>query len=222
MPEVALLPESAPSSSISSRMRNWIHRHALEGRKEEYLSKWNHVMEGVSGLPRFELEKHLSDEASKYARDRVIRDVLVAAAATVGTGVGIADIVALKNPERIRKLFMDLGAKVAGWATEKATSAASEAAKAGLKGTIRAIKGKGSPDLVTQLAREATTQAATGVQQAAENNGVQTAIATAAFDTTSMALQGVTAAAEAHVLAAPKSLMARLLYRVSSALSLKK
>ncbi len=101
---------------MGGRIHTLLHAHTPEGRREEYLEKWKHVLEGVNGLPRYELEKRLNDEAGKYARDRVMRDVLVLTATTAGAGVGIAAIVAIKNPDWTRKLFTDLGAKVSGWA----------------------------------------------------------------------------------------------------------
>lgn len=206
--------EVSPVPRITTRIKDWLHRHTPEGRKNEYLTKWNHVMEGVNGLPRFELEKRLNDEAKKYARDRVVRDVLVAAAATAGAGVGIASIVALKNPERIQRLFTDLGAKVTGWATEKVSNAASEATKASLKGALKAITK--NPDLVGDLAHVATEHAATGVQQAAGSTDVQAKLELAGFDAAGAVIDGATIAVQAHAAGAPDSVKATFLRGIAN------
>ncbi len=213
--------ESSPLSRVSTRVKDWIHTHTPEGRREEYLGQWQHVLEGVSGLPRFELEKRLNDEAGKYARGRVLRNVFVVAATATGAVVGAVGIIELKKRNwQMGRLFSDLGAKTTNWAKETVRNAASAATKLGLEGAARAITDQ--PDLITDLASRATEQAATGVQQAAESTGVQTALATSAFDATSAALQGATAAAESHAKAAPHNFVAMLLKKVSSALSPKK
>ncbi len=205
--------ESSSVSRVITRIKDAVHLHTPEGRKQEYLSKWNHVMEGVNGLPRFELEKRLNDEAEKYARDRVVRDVLVAAAATAGAGVGIASIVALKNPERIQRLFTDLGAKVTGWATEKVSNAASEATKASLKGALKAITR--NPDLVGDLAHVATEHAATGVQEAAASPDVQARLELAGLDTAGALIDGATKATVAKASAFPATTEAGVLNFIS-------
>lgn len=209
--------ETSPVSRITTRIKDWVHLHTPEGRKEEYLTKWNHVMEGVNGLPRFELEKRLNDEAGKYARDRVLRDIVVASAATAGAGLGIAGIVALKNPEITRKLFTDLGAKVTGWATEKVTNAASEATKAGLKGALKAITG--NPDLVGNLAHVATEHAATGAQTAAASADVQAKLELAGFDAAGAVIDGATKATVAKASAFPATTEAGVLNFISRLLN---
>lgn len=215
MPEVTpdLLPiniphEVSPVPRITTRIKNWIHRHTPEGRKDEYLTKWNHVMEGVSGLPRFELEKRLNVEAGKYARDRVTRDVLVVTAATAGAGLSIGGIVALKSP-RIRALFTDLGAKVKNWATEKVSNAASKATKAGLKGALKAITG--NPNLVGDLAHVATEHAAAGLQQAVASDDVQNRLKLTGFDASVAAIDGAKTAVETQIEAAPDHVKGKVL-----------
>ncbi len=104
--------ESSPLTRVSTRVKEWVHTHTPEGRKEEYLDKWQHVLEGVSGLPRYELEKRLNDEAGKYARDRVLRDVFVVAATATGAAAGAVGVLELKKRNwRMGTLFSDLGAK---------------------------------------------------------------------------------------------------------------
>lgn len=205
-------------SRVSTRVKEWVHTHTPEGRKEEYLSKWNHVMEGVSGLPRFELESRLNDEAGKYARDRVLRDVFVVAATATGATVGAVGIIELKNRNwQMGKLFSDLGAKATNWTKDTMTNTASAATKLGIEGATKAITE--NPDLIAGLASRATEQAATGVQEAIASPVVNSTLQLAGHDAVAALTDGAMKAVEAQASAAPEHVKAGIFTAFLSLLS---
>jgi hypothetical protein len=90
-----------PSPGLIDRAKGFALRHTPEGRRQEYLSKWQHVLEHTTSLPRFELERRLNEEAAKYARDRVTRDLLIIGASA---GLGVGGIMALANKHRSNRI----------------------------------------------------------------------------------------------------------------------
>lgn len=218
LPPVSNPQESSPLARVSTRIKEWIHVHTPEGRKEEYLEKWQHVLEGASGLPRFELEKRLNDGASQYARDRVLRDVFVVAATATGATVGAVGIIELKKRNwQMGTLFSDLGAKATNWTKETMTNAASAATKLSLEGASKAIAE--NPHLITNLASRATEQAATGVQQAASLQEVKAKLELAGFDAADAVINGAKLAVETHASAAPEHVKAGIFSAISNLLS---
>lgn len=235
-------PESSPVSRIITRIKESIHRHTPEGRREEYREKWSHVLEGTKGLPRFELERRLSEEADKYARDRVVRDIVVAAVTTAGVGLGIGGIVALRNQSGIRELFQQYGAKVKTWTEQTIANAAAGITEFGLKGAAKIITDK--PDLVTSLAQKATKQmlqggenavtttdhirkisntaakqVANGIATAAAGDSVKLKIAETAFDVTHAAATGAEGAVKTYASVAPNNALSSILTFFSNLLS---
>lgn len=211
------LKESSPVSRVITRIKDAIHAHTPEGRREEYREKWSHVLEGTRGLPRFELERRLGEEADKYARDRVVRDIVVAAVATAGFGLGIGGIVAWRNQSGIRELFQQYGAKVKTWTEQTITNAAARATDLGLQSVTRTIKTK--PILVTNLVKEAATQAATGLQQAAESQSVKATLQLTGYDAGGALFEGAMKAGEAHLSAAPDQAGSKIMNFISTLLS---
>ncbi|MEK7543926.1 MAG: hypothetical protein AAB557_03595 [Patescibacteria group bacterium] len=227
--------ESSPASRVITRIKNAIHVHTPEGRREEYREKWSHVLEGAKGLPRFELERRIGQEADTYARDRVLRDVFVAAAATAAAGLGIGGIVAWRNQSRIRELFQEYGGKVKTWSEQTITNAAAKATRLGLEGVTQTITKH--PEHVSTLAERLTTQAATGAGDALRKNPnlvgnivastidqatttaqetvatpqVQNKVKLIGFDLTSAAVEGATKAAESHAASAPPKIWGKIL-----------
>lgn len=204
---------------LGKSMREAIHAHTPEGRRQEYLKQWQHVLEGINGLPRFELEKRLNDEAGKYTRDRVVRDVLIVAGATAGVTVGAVGVNELRKRDwKMGKLFSDLGAKVTNWTKEAVTNAAAGATKLGLEGVTKAIIEK--PDLITDLTSRATQQAVVGVQKATGFPDVQGSLTLAGFNAADAAIGGAEKAVEAHATSAPDRAKANILNFLSNILSL--
>lgn len=207
-----------PLSRVSNRLKEWVHTHTQEGRREEYLEKWEHVLEGVNGLPRFELEKRLNVEAGKYARDRVLRDVFVVAATATGATVGTVGIIELKKRNwQMGKLFSDLGAKATNWTREAVTNAGSAATKLGLESATKAITK--NPDLIANLANRATEQAATGFQKAVASEDVKNRLKLAGFDAANAGINGASLAVEAHATAAPDNARAKIMNALSDLFS---
>lgn len=241
MPETVdqpLLPkpqESSPISRVINRIKEAVHRLTPEGRREEYREKWSHVLEGTKGLPRFELERRISVEADKYARNRVLRDVFVAAAATAAAGLGIGGIVAWRNQSRIQALFQEYGGKIKNWTEQTVTNAAAKATELGFEGATKTITEK--PDLVSTLAQRLMTQAAVGAgdalrkdpnlvgnivataidqatttaQETVASQKVQNKVKLIGFDLTSAVAEGATTAAETQVATAPTKIWGKIL-----------
>lgn len=157
-------PESSPMSRVINRIKDAVHAHTPEGRRQEYLAKWSHVLEETKGLPRFELERRLNSEAGKYARDRVIRDVVVVTALTGGAVAGTLGLRELsKRNWDLKGLFQALGANIRN-RTESVVGMTAEVVVTG------AMKGVGktfeqNPNLVTDLAERAAEQAMNGIKK---------------------------------------------------------
>ncbi|MDP1721617.1 MAG: hypothetical protein Q8L37_00240 [Candidatus Gottesmanbacteria bacterium] len=208
--------EASPVSRIITRIKEAVHRHTPEGRREEYREKWSHVLEGTKGLPRFEIERRLTVETDKYARDRVLQDVFIAAVATAGVGLGIGGIVAWNNQPRIQELFQKYGAKIKTWTEQTIKHSAESAVKSVLSGAVDAIK---STDHVQILATEATRQGAAGVAAAVADQTVKLSVAETAFDLTHAALTGADGAVKTYASAAPNNALSRVLSFLSNLLS---
>lgn len=162
-------PESSPVSRIITRVKNAVHRHTPEGRREEYREKWSHVLENAKGLPRFELERRLTEEANKYARDRVIRDVLIVTALTGGAVAGAIGVNTLRKKDwNLSKLFTDLGVSVRNHAESVVTKAAEMVTTSAIKGATESIAN--NPNLVSDLAQRAAHEAIHGTAKAVEAN----------------------------------------------------
>lgn len=165
-------PESSPVSRVINRIKNAVHTHTPEGRREEYREKWNHVLEGTKGLPRFELERRLGQEANKYARDRVIRDVLVVTALTGGAVAGVLGINELRKKDwNLSKLFTDLGASIGKRAEDVIINATKATTTVAIKGATRAIEA--NPDLVSNLAQRVADEGLKGAINAVDANRVE-------------------------------------------------
>lgn len=209
--------EFSPVSRVIARIKEALHRHTPEGRREEYREKWNQVLEGTKGLPRFELERRIGQEADKYARDRVTRDVFVVAAATAAAGLGIGGIVAWKNQARMKELFSQFGANVKSWTEQTIANAAAKATKLGLEGAARTIRNQ--PNLVAGIAGDATTQAAIGLQEAVASAEVQNRLKLVGLDAATATIDGAKTAVETQIKTAPDQARARILNFFSNLLS---
>lgn len=203
-------PESSPVSRITTRLNEWISRHTPKGREQEYLEKWSHVLEGIQGPAHYELEKKLATDATKYARNRVVRDMLVSVAVTGGIIAGAFGVRELHNRKwNLSGLFTDLGAHISNRTQDFVTRASKTATSWAMEGAQQAIID--NPHLVGEIVHTATQQASSALRQAATSEVVQQHLADVGTHAASAIADGAMAEVAARASALPAHTTASVL-----------
>ena len=210
--------ESSPVLRVATRINEWISRHTPKGREQEYLGKWSHVLEGIQGPARYELEKRLAADAAKYARNRVVRDVLVAVAATGGLVVGALGVNELrKRGWNIGGLFTDLGASLTHRTKDIVTGVSKTATTWAMTGAGQAITD--NPHLVGGMVSQATEQATEALREAAQSPNVHRDLRAAGAQLAGAVADGAANELKARTSALPLNTRAGILSAVSDFLS---